>query len=656
MKDKDVREMFRRRESDVKLKAPPSGSTVRRARRREVGTVLVATVVVLALAAVPLAGSRLLSGGTNRRQTPGDSGPVVLPEASDGLRSAALPYASIAYPDGWFLTDTSPLTWYGIKQPDSILSGPVLQLSNFDPDLHSSPRCTFDADPIPDDGVLLSVGVQAPEDTSIDAPTAPWPVELAPYPPNTDPQCAQGVDLTVGWVAPSGAYYWASSTFGKDSSEVDRAALRAAFASMIFPPNGEPWMSTFAADQGQGSPRLILDATVFDDVPVSLVAYLDHYKALVIGVSAPNGSFLGGIGIYPGTGSGPPQPVESSMSSTPSGAVVVGDVALDVLRVEINTQEGKTFPATVIQLPSTMGADRSAAWGFVTGPTAYAQMVGYDADGNLLGNTTVVTAPPDVVASGTDPVGGAWTLSITHDTMGDGLTFSWGSGSGGGGCCLSDKQFAGQDLQLDGYSTDGDEPSVITAFASARVTKVVASLSGGTFDGQLAPFPPKYLGPAQVVVVIVPTDVALDGSLIASDADGNVLQMAPIDGGPAEEPGGPTPAIDEVFQALYATRDAAAKYFDDAGTFARMDLTQLGTLAPSVTLSRSATAVPHEVSVRVTSPNELVVDSTTEDGAVYCIGVQIDEGGGGNFFYGRVDASGFDTCRGGWGLPPIDGG
>ena len=72
-------------------------------------------------------------------------------------------------------------------------------------------------------------------------------------------------------------------------------------------------------------------------------------------------------------------------------------------------------------------------------------------------------------------------------------------------------------------------------------------------------------------------------------------------------------------------------------------------------LDRSATAMPHVVSVRVSARNELAVVSTTEAGEVYCIGVQIDAGGGGNFYYGQVDAAGFDDCRGSWGLPPVEG-
>ena len=34
--------------------------------------------------------------------------------------------------------------------------------------------------------------------------------------------------------------------------------------------------------------------------------------------------------------------------------------------------------------------------------------------------------------------------------------------------------------------------------------------------------------------------------------------------------------------------------------------------------------------------------------AVYCIAVNIDENGGGNFRYGTQDAAGYEECRGGW--------
>ncbi|MGZ6546272.1 MAG: hypothetical protein ACXVEI_13275, partial [Actinomycetota bacterium] len=343
------------------------------------------------------------------------------------------------------------------------------------------------------------------------------------------PSCPEAVNLITSWIAPSGAYYWASAALAKNSSEADRSALKTAFASLLFPPTSDPWMSTFAAEQGQGSPRLVLDTATFQGVPLSLVVYLDHYKSPWIGVSAPIGSVFGGSAVGVGSGSGPPPPIDNSMSSSSSGAVVYGDASLDVVRAAIKTAEGKTFPATIVQVPTTVGIDRNAVWGFVDGPTQRADAIGYDANGNLLGNPTFATAPPDVIATGNDPIGGAWTLSITHDTTGDGLAFAWGTGAGGSGCCLGPQKLRDTDLQLDGTTTGGGEPSVVTAFASTSVTRVVAKFPVGSFDGQLFPFPAGYMGPAQVVVAIIPARVSLNGQLIAYDAAGNELVRVPLE-------------------------------------------------------------------------------------------------------------------------------
>ena len=653
MNDTDLREMFRRREGDVRAPLAPPPPVIRRTRRRQVGTVLVVFATAFALVLIPLAGVRVLGHHAPRRTTPGGpNGPVQLPTAPEGFRSAALTYASIAYPDGWFLMDTSPLGWMGIQQPEPIIDGPVLQLANFDPDLRTAPRCNTGADEhLPNDAVLLTVGIQAKEDTQPSLPTDPWPVALGPMPSGTDPTCTLGQSLQARWLAPSGVAYWANLLIGSEATSADRAAVQTAFRSLAFPATGAPQMSKMYAEQGQGSPRLILDSAVVDGVTLTLVAFIEQGTVPNIGISTSDPSIsAGSVGV--GTGTPPEPPVDATMSGWANGAVVWGTVGPEVVRAEIKTEEAKTFPATILDLPADLAGGRNAVWGFVDGFTENAQAIGYDAAGNLLGNPIFATAPSDVIASGHDPVGGEWTLSITHETDGDGMTFAWTNGDGGGSCCLDNEHLAGKTLQLDGMQSGSSDPGVITAFASTDVASVVASVSGQRSDGQLFPMPQKYLGPAQVAVVIVPQGVDLKGDLIAYDANGNELARVPVDAG-STEPGGPTPAIDEVFQHLYAARDALAKYYADAGTFEGLDLTALGRLAPSVTFDRSPTAVPHEVSVRVSAPSELAVVSTTPSGDVYCVGVQIDAGGGGNFYYGRVDANGFGDCRGGWGLPTI---
>ena len=71
--------------------------------------------------------------------------------------------------------------------------------------------------------------------------------------------------------------------------------------------------------------------------------------------------------------------------------------------------------------------------------------------------------------------------------------------------------------------------------------------------------------------------------------------------------------------------------------------------------------IPNEVSIRGVAPAggseltgwsgwDLVLVSTTADlGQTYCIAVNIDENGGGNFRYGTQDAAAYEGCRGGWG-------
>jgi hypothetical protein len=44
----------------------------------------------------------------------------------------------------------------------------------------------------------------------------------------------------------------------------------------------------------------------------------------------------------------------------------------------------------------------------------------------------------------------------------------------------------------------------------------------------------------------------------------------------------------------------------------------------------------------------LVSTTPPPNGLIYCIAVNIDEGGGGNFRYGTQDAASYTDCRGGW--------
>lgn len=102
--ERGLREMFERRELDVLNAAPPAAPIVRRARRRQAVTVVVACFAIAAVVLVPVVGARL-AHETGRPILPAVT--VELPQAPAGFRAAALPYASIAYPERWYLLDTS---------------------------------------------------------------------------------------------------------------------------------------------------------------------------------------------------------------------------------------------------------------------------------------------------------------------------------------------------------------------------------------------------------------------------------------------------------------------------------------------------------------------------------------------------------------------
>ena len=231
--ERDLRELLGSKAGDAAPTTGPSPRILRRARRRQVGTVITTLVVVAAV----IVGSVAALQTVLRKDpsTPQPATPPVLPEAPPGFSSAALPFASIAYPTNWYLLDTSPLVPLGVAPPYVVPSGPVLQLANFDPDLPHAPRCMVDPDALPRDGVLLTVGVMTTEEAAIsNEPSGPWPVDLIPLPSNQDPVCVGGPRPRIAtWTAPSGLIYWANAGHGADASEADIRKMEQAFAAPL---------------------------------------------------------------------------------------------------------------------------------------------------------------------------------------------------------------------------------------------------------------------------------------------------------------------------------------------------------------------------------------------------------------------------------------
>jgi hypothetical protein len=638
--ERELRGLFETKAGDARVTPRPAPRVLKRARRRQRITVLTAIVGALAILAGSIVGFRALEriGGT---QLPADV--PALPDAPAGFRSVVLPYGSMAYPEGWTV-----LAFKGDRE--------ILQLTNFDSEFDTS--CfAADGQALPPLGAVLLIQRLPAEDLSL--PT--WPVVLTePGPSALDCRGAQEGEFgepeqfQATWRNESAAFV-ASAALGRLAPEEVRRLLFDSFASLHVIGGDAPQTEEFLGER-----NVILDAVESPAGPVTLYAYRDDSEGQTswIGIAGPAGTHLSGAGSIGGEVPRADESVTMNLDSW--GGVVWGDVAATVARAELRTVEGATYPATLVPLPPSLEAERhQAVWGVVTRATGdRVTTLLYDAEGNVLGD--YVPLGRTTVATGEDPEGGPWELYLEVTTDGTGLGFKFQQGGAGGGCCL--RPLRG-DFRLDGSQSGSGEPSAITALASDAVTKVVfEARSGETIEGTLFPVPDPDLGIPQVALVIVPRPIEVRGELVAYDVAGTELAREPL-GNYGERPG-PTPEIDAVWKLLRQARDAigrwSADHEDSLATFtldeARRSIREIAWNA-----SGPGKPVPGEVSIRGVeraggseltglSGWTVAIVSTTPppNGLTYCIAVNIDEGGGGNFRYGTQDAASYSECRGGW--------
>jgi hypothetical protein len=338
-----------------------------------------------------------------------------------------------------------------------------------------------------------------------------------------------------------------------------------------------------------------------------------------------------------------------TMDAQADGAVVWGTVSASVARAELFTIEGESFPAELEGLPPAIGGlGLQAVWGFVDRETrGRVTTLLYDAEGNVL-NDHYPTAAQITVGEGTDPDGGPWRLYLEITNEGAGLMFEWENHGGGGGCCM--EPLGDRDLyQLGAGSSGLAVPQDITGLASTRVARVeFVNDDGRAFEGALYPIPDRFIGPANALLFLVPGDMTIDGEVVAYDGGGSVIDRQALSTG-LGEPVGSTPEIDAVWKALRTARDAIHSYLERADTLTEISPEAMHKLEPNVTFNVSGSVVAHEVSLRGATERDIALVSSTRSGDVYCIAVNIDEDGGGNYRYGTQDAATPEECRGGWG-------
>jgi hypothetical protein len=651
--ERELQEMFKRRESDVLTAIRPVVSVARRTRRRQLGVTLTAVVVVVAVVLVSVIALRLGASGSSDLR-PAET--VLLPDAPAGFQAAAVPYASIAYPNGWYLLHTSPLTSNGSQQPAGQLSSPILQLANFDPDIPHAPRCVVNPDTIPSSGVYLTVGVMTQEEASFNPPTGSWPAQLAPFPSGVDPVCAEGREQ-ASWTGASGAVYWAQAGWGVDASQTDIDSMHQAFKTLLFPPDDRPWLSQLGAYQGQGTPRAVLGTTTFGDDVLTFVAYLELNKTLWVGIES-NGPW--GSATAPHTGSDPNPPISAGLSIVGQDAALLdGTISPEVARVEVRTDAGDVVPMQVLPLPASLGTDDRYVWALVPGAGEDSTVVGYDTHGDPIGNPTYPGSPNLEGAPGAE-AGQVWKLELTHGNNGWGLNFSYGGGSGGGGGTdLGDAVFGGSSSGGPSWNIDtgwSTAPRDLEGDVTTRAARVEFELvDGGTIEASLYPLPADaFGGGAQAYVLFIPNDVLIQaGDLVAYDAQGNELGRQYLDFSPVSlYPKVLDVSSSEVVDAMKALQLAgavAARYFYDHDSWDGFDPSSAAAISNDITYNTSSTATLGEVSMRVAGKDSLVLATKTSNGDVYSACLQ---DGPSTAMEGRNDTSDPSACSNGWLNPP----
>jgi hypothetical protein len=646
--DQELRELLETKARDGVVPPKPEPRVLKRARRRQVGTVVAALVGTAVIVVASVVGLQALMRTDPITPTPADV--PILPDAPEGFRAVALPLASVTYPHDWFLVATGD---------DPAEPGPILQLTNFDPGL-AELRCVSGTDRIATDSVLLRVSTGTEMAYEETLPASEWPVELA-TPPEPGPfpaACGDGIEkLFAKWTSPSGLVYTAHAILGSEVRAEDREAVLRTFDSL----------SVAAAPQTEellGTVNLILDSTDTPVGPVALYAYIDDFEggSAWIGIVGPAGSGLAGASQV---GREVPSTDESvTMNLDLWGGVVWGEVAASVAGAELRTVEGATFPAKLIPMPASLGLDsQQIVWGVIEGQTdGRVTTLLYDDQGNVL-NSDFAAGPRVTIAEGTDPEAGPWLLYLDVTNEGTGIGFQFEAGGGGSSCCL--KPFGG-DFRVDGWGSSGDDPADITAIGSDALDRVVfEAASGEEIEGHVFPVPDASLGVPKVALVIVPRGVPVEGDLVAYDAPGNEIGREFVGG--VSEPSGPTPEIDAAWNLLRQARDAISLWASKPNhSLADLTIEVANASMREVPWNASGQGkpVPGEVSIRglaAAGGSELtggsgwtlalvsaIVEPAGSGTSTYCIAVNIDEGGGGNFRYGTQDAASYEECRGGW--------
>lgn len=407
--ERELRELFESKARDAGAAPPVTPDVLSRGRRRQLGTVAVAGITALAIAATAVVSLQAL----NRADT--DSVPGG-PNGNPAF-TATIQNLTLTVPGGWTLIDQTPITALspaGSVQHFSCVGAPVeagggetgggrgssdsggdcvtrtespspipvapdglpiLQLSNFDPGLDGT---LCDGTPLPPDGVAMFVAIDA-QVLAQDAPTdaLPWPVEMVNV--TDDPGPGSSWPCGVGgyaWFQAGGIPYFVWGGFGSDFSDQDRATMLDSFHGM------QVGDDTLGGPIGE-APAYVLAAGRTDSGSTWNIEVSPSSRNVDMRYSEVGGRG-GGVGDF----TVPDVPIEAGGGQ----AVVFGAVTFEADRVEVRPADGADpMPGSILQLPDSLGAPFDA---FVAPNGAGGAVVAIGPDGDL-GSTLVGPASPE---------------------------------------------------------------------------------------------------------------------------------------------------------------------------------------------------------------------------------------------------------------------
>ena len=363
--EREVRELLEERASQSRIRIDAPRSVVRRARRRQIGTVggaavsAVAVVAALALVATALGRSPTTPSTEQNEPTP--------------ATTVRLPAVSIAYPEDWYLMMFETVGG----------NGDLVQLTNFDP-ASTKPCFTGDGIDMPPDGVVLLLDRG-------NGPTGPgadrWPVDLA-YDPSPSacrpgglmetPQAGLPLHYSASWASSDGTTpYEVNAIVGPEADGTTRAALFDAFASLSVSVSHTAYA---------GSPAYVLETGGHAEGAWVLYATSDDHG--VVGLWFP--SRAGGLG---GTMS------EVSQSDFEGGLAGMtsrqgsltwmwGFAESRVTRIVAVGDNGMRSAVTTLALPPSLGSSYRAFAIAVPDPSS-TTFATYDSDGNELSGLSI---------------------------------------------------------------------------------------------------------------------------------------------------------------------------------------------------------------------------------------------------------------------------